>query len=84
MSKEEITADWDKVPYITKVFTLIVISSALIMILSIIIGIWWEAFPTSKPFLTGLVLFAISLWLIRTEVLDEDGDIKEEYRKNGN
>lgn len=81
MSKE-ITADWNKIPYITKVFTLIAMASALIMILSIIIGIWWEAFPGSKLFLTGLLLFVVSVYLVRTDTLDEDGNIKEKYRKN--
>jgi hypothetical protein len=81
MSKEEVKADWDKVPQITKAFTFIAVISLLTMVLSVIIDIWWEAFPGFKVFLTGLVIFAVSAWLVRSDVLDENGDIKDKYKK---
>jgi MFS superfamily sulfate permease-like transporter len=80
--KQEVKTDWGKVPTVTKVFTLIAALALIFMFISTIITIWSDTYPGFKAFLTGLVIFAVSAWIVRTDVLDEDGEIKEKYKKN--
>ena len=80
----EIRVDWDKVPQITKILIAVVAFSFIFIILSIIIGIWWDAFPTAKLVLTGTVIFFVSAWIVRADVLDDYAEIKVKYRKKDN
>lgn len=82
MSKQEVKVSWDKVPTATKVFTLIAALTLIFMVISTIITIWSNTYPGFKAFLTGLVIFAVSAWFVRSDVLDEDGEIKDKYKKD--
>jgi xanthine/uracil permease len=82
--KEEIKADWTKVPLIQKIFVALAALSVLFIIISLIVGIWSESYPAFKSILTGLIIFIVSAWLVRTDILDENGDVKEIFRKNDN
>ena len=43
--KQEVKTDWNKVPTITKVLTLIAALSFIFIFVSAIIGVWVSAFP---------------------------------------
>ena len=79
--EKEVKADWNKIPDLAKISTITAILAIIFVILSFLVGIWWDAFPTGKCFLTGLVIFLVSGWIIRVTVLDKNGDIEEKFRK---
>ena len=80
--KKEVKVDWSKVNLITKFFAILSAISLLFIITSLIIGIWCESFPAYKCFLTGILMFLIGGWVVRTNCLDENGDVKEKLIKN--
>lgn len=79
--KKEIKTDWEKVPLISKIFVCLAGLSLLFIIISLIVGIWSESYSAFKSILTGLIIFIVSDWLVRADILDENGDTKEIFRK---
>lgn len=80
--KKETKVDWDKVHFSTKIFSIISMIAMLFVFISILIGIWLPPYPTLKAVATGVVIFIIGAGIVRIDILDENGDIKERFIKN--
>ncbi len=82
--KKEVKVDWNKMHFNTKIFTILSAVSLLIIIISLIIGIWLPSYPTFKVVATCIITFSIGGYVIRVDCLDENGDVKEKLRKIDN
>jgi len=84
MEDKEIKVDWDKVHALEPglmTFMYILAFSGLAIVGSILIGIWYAPFPTFKCVLTFAIIFAINARVVRTSILDSEGEIKKKFRK---
>lgn len=55
--------------------------NGILLIISVIIAIWYEPFPGTNAIITFIILTILFGWLGSVSLLDDDGELREEYRK---